>query len=453
LKIKSGTQAAQPKAMELSQPPWPAEDFIAPLENPASTVRRVSLASGERTAFWVAIAALLAAAVKAAIAWNTIGTNDVVTFYQFGRSLQDHGLEWTYVHDISFNHPPLTAYFLIGIYKLAHLPFLRENTISFPFLLRFPGIVADLVTVWAVFQIAKSAESKIPAWALILFALSPVSLMITGFHGNTDPIMVMVLTVATLAAIRDKPILCGLFFALSCQIKIIPLLFLPIFFFYWRERRLALKFIVPTALTFLILWAQPLFNFPIAFAKNVLSYGSFWGLWGVTYWLRQTGWSEFSRVTYHHFTPEQALVCTVLKLSIIAIVLSIAWRRRYLGRESLLRSIAYAWVVFFILSPGICAQYLIWLAPFILLLSPALFGWFTATGSLFLFFFYNAIADKFPWYLAISNGAHNPKWTPWTAWPWAVLIAGVFVFWINAKREKPSLRLFSLEPLDPEFPS
>src|SRR5207244_3541473 len=145
----------------------------------------------------------------------------------------------------------------------------------------------------------------------------------TGFHGNTDPIMVMFLIIATLAAIRDKPILCGLFFALSCQIKIIPLLFLPIFFFYWTERRLAFKFVVPTALTFLVLWAQPLFNFPIVFAKNVLSYGSFWGLWGVTYWLRQTGWSEFGRVTYLQFTPAQAVVGTVLKLSIIAIVLSI----------------------------------------------------------------------------------------------------------------------------------
>jgi len=440
--------------MELSRPPCPAEDIIAPLEKPASTITTaVSRSSGKRTAFWVAIAALLAAAVKGAIAWNTIGTNDVVTFYQFGRSLQDHGLEWTYLHDISFNHPPLTAYFLICIYNLAHLPFLQENTISFPFLLRLPGIVADLITVWAVFQIGQSVESKVPTWALLLFALSPASLMISGFHGNTDPIMVMFLTIATLAAIRDKPILCGLFFALSCQIKIIPLLFLPIFFFYWRERRLAFKFIVPTALTFLVLWTQPLFSFPIAFAKNVLSYGSFWGLWGVTYWLRQTGWSEFGRVTYLHFTPAQALVATILKLSIIAIVLSIAWRRRYLGRQSLLRSIAYAWIVFFILSPGVCAQYLVWLAPFVLFLSPSFFGWFTATGSLFLFFFYNTIADKFPWYLAISTDGLNRVWTPWTAWPWAVLIAGVLVFWIKAKHQNASLRLFSLEPLDPESPS
>src|ERR1700730_9961478 len=145
--------------MELSRPPCPAEDIVAPFEKPASTIATaVSRSCERRTGFWVAIAALIAAAVKTAIAWNTIGTNDVVTFYQFARSLQSHGLEWTYAHDISFNHPPLTAYFLRGIYNLAQLSFVQANAISFPFLLRLPGIVADLITVWAVFRIAKSVE-------------------------------------------------------------------------------------------------------------------------------------------------------------------------------------------------------------------------------------------------------------------------------------------------------
>src|SRR5438046_4153065 len=194
--------------MELSRPPCSSEDIVAPLEKSASTITTaVSRSGGKRTAFWVAIAALLAAAVKGAIAWNTIGTNDVVTFYQFGRSLQDHGLEWTFAHDISFNHPPLTAYFLVGIYNLAHLPFLQENTISFPFLLRLPGIVADLITVWAVFQIGQSVESKVPTWALLLFALSPSSLMITGFHGNTAPIIVMFLIIVHFAVSHDSHII------------------------------------------------------------------------------------------------------------------------------------------------------------------------------------------------------------------------------------------------------
>jgi Gpi18-like mannosyltransferase len=438
--------------MELAQPRCAIEDASLGLLKPASAVEGFfSPGPTSRSSFWMVIAVVIASAMKIAIAWNTIGTNDVVTFYKFATSIQNHGLEWTYTHDISFNHPPLTAYFLIGIYKLAHLPLLEQNGITFPFLLRFPGIIADVVTVWAVFQIAQSLGSNLPKWALLVFVLSPVSLMITGFHGNTDPIMVAFLTLAALAAVRDNPILCGLFLALSIQVKIIPLLLLPIFVFYWAARRGAFKFLCPMLLASLALWSQPLFTFPLVFAKNVLSYGSFWGLWGVTYWLRQTGWSEFARVSYFHFTSAQSVVVTILKILIVSAVFLIAWRRRSLGRKNLLRSIAYAWVVFFIFSPGVCAQYLVWFAPFVLFLSPTFFGWVTATSSLFLFFFYNTIADKFPWYLAISYARQNREWTPWAAWPWGVLIAGLLVLWIDAKRKNPSLRLFSLEPFDPEL--
>jgi len=437
--------------MELSPPPCVIEGDRISLASAVSPVRStISQRIESRTTFWIALATLLATAVKAAIAWNTIGTNDVVTFYRFAESLQNHGLEWTYAHNIAFNHPPLTAYFLIGIYKLSQLPVLQESAVSFPFLLRLPGIIADVIVVWVVVRIAKLMEDKIPAWALIVFALSPVSLMVTGFHGNTDPIMVMFLAIAVLAAIRDKSILCGFFFALACQIKIIPLLFLPIFFFYWMQRRMTLRFVIPIALTFLGLWSQPLFHFPIVFAKNVLSYGSFWGIWGVTYWLRQTGLSEFARVTYLNFTSAQSVVGAVLKLLIVAAVFLIAWRRRCLMSRELVRSIAYAWMVFFVFSPGVCVQYMVWLVPFVLLLSPAFYGWLTAASTLFVFFFYNVTANGLPWYIAVSTNKLNTVWAPWSLWPWAVLIAGLFYFWRRATETDPTLRLLSVETLPAE---
>src|SRR5438105_13800388 len=73
----------------------------------------------------------------------------------------------------------------------------------------------------------------IPTWALALFALSPVSLMVSGFHGNTDPVMVLLLVCAVWMCLRNRPVLAGLFFAFGCQIKFVRLLFLPAFFFSW----------------------------------------------------------------------------------------------------------------------------------------------------------------------------------------------------------------------------
>jgi len=380
---------------------------------------------------WIVGLGLVGLVLKLMIAFNTVGTNDAVTFYHFGKALNENGLEWTYRHSIYFNHPPLTAYYLRAIYQLDHQPFFRDNGLTFPLLLRLPGIMADLVVVLALWRMAgNDSRLQIPTWALALFALSPVSMMVSGFHGNTDPVMVMFLVLASLSCLRGKSVWCGLFLALSCQIKIIPLLLLPIFFFFWLSRRHAVSFSLPFISTSLVLWAEPLLKFPTLFARNVFLYGSYWGIWGITYWLRLTNLAVFRMgAFFYDISPLESFVVSVLKLIIIAAVIMIAWRRRNLGERALFDSVAYAWIVFFVFAPGVCAQYMVWLAPFVLVLSPIFYAWLAASSSLFLFFFYNVTAGGLPWYFALSTNKLNGGWTPWSIWPWAILVIGLIGFW------------------------
>jgi uncharacterized membrane protein len=293
----------------------------------------------------------------------------------------------------------------------------------------------------------KHAEIKIPTWALALFALSPVSLMVSGFHGNTDPVMVMFLVLACFMCLRNKPALSGLFLALSCQIKIVPLLFVPIFFFFWYDRGISARFLLPFVLGLLLSWSEALLKFPALFSKNVLSYSGFWGIWGITYWLRLTGLPEFNVVNFFHLPRPERIVIMILKLVIIAAVLMIGWRRRKWSGQRFFDSLAYAWIIFFVFAPSVSAQYLIWLAPFVLVLSPVFYGWLAASSSLFLFFFYNVTAGGLPWYFAMSTDKLNSVWTPWSLWPWATLLVGMIVVWTKAATMDPSLRLFSLRTL------
>src|SRR6266480_307447 len=126
---------------------------------------------------WVISAALAALIVKILIAHYTVGTNDVLTFYFFGQTLAEHGLERTYQSTILFNHPPLTAYFLRAIFHLYNLPIFRGVGIAnFPFLLRLPGIVADFVVIVLLLRIKRNdPRLRLPTWALVIFALSPLS--------------------------------------------------------------------------------------------------------------------------------------------------------------------------------------------------------------------------------------------------------------------------------------
>ena len=410
---------------------------------------------------WICGAAIIAFITKVLIALNTFGSNDVAALYIFARSLHDHGLEWTYRNGVPwgtslpvFNHPPLTAYYLELIDALSRKEFFRSSGLTFPFLLRLPGIIADLGTAFVVARISTTAtELRLPTWALILFASSPVSVMVSGFHGNTDAVMVMFLVCAAYMGLRGRPTLCGIFFALSCQVKIIPLLLFPVLFFFWLSRRSALRFVISSLLISVAMWSQPLFMFPVLFARNVLAYGSQWGDWGLTYWLRLTHYAQFDVIGFVNLPPAARLVATLLKATIALAILVIGWRRRNLGAPAMICSIAYAWLIFFALSPGFCAYYLLWLAPFILFLSPSLYAWLTAASSLFLFVFYNTLADGFPWHIAVGKFSDPSRFNlimPWALWAWAIIVCGLIISWKKAAAADSSLRLLSLKTLSAE---
>jgi hypothetical protein len=440
----------------------PSSSLLCPLKVPGD--RAVSLPSASiaslvasRPVFWVTMLALLATFIKITLALNTFGTNDVAAFYTFSRSLADHGLEWTYRNGVVwfsglpiFNHPPLTAYYLQFIRSLSQQEIFQSWGITFPFLLRLPGIVADFVVVLVLLRLSQTdVRFRVPTWALALFAISPVSLMVSGFHGNTDPVVVMFLVLAAYMCLRERPVLCGIFLALSCQIKVIPLLLLPIVFFFWLGRGAARRFTVSFVLLCLIMWAEPLIKFPMLFLKCVLGYSSYWGSWGITYWLRLTRWPQFNGSTAFNLPWAAAVTVFLLKLGIITAVLVIAWRRRYLPGRALFDSIAYAWIIFFVFSPGISLQYLVWLAPFVLVLSPTLYAWLVVSSSVYLFFFYNTTAGGLPWYVAISTNKLDGLnlWAPWSLLPWGVLLFGMIFLWKEAVAADPSLRLCSLQTL------
>jgi Gpi18-like mannosyltransferase len=396
-----------------------------------------------RTTCIVALA-LVAMTLKLAIAYNTIGTNDVVFFYGFAKVLSEHGLEWTYQHSRYFNHPPLTAYYLRGIYALTEQRWCQDIGIHFPFLLRFPGIIADFLVVAVLLRMSKT-DLRIPTWALALFALSPVSLMVSGFHGNTDPVIVLLLVCAVRMCLRNRPALAGLFFALSCQIKIVPLLFLPALVLFWWSQNRSRGFLISGAVTTCLLWSEPLLNFPVLFAKNVLAYGSYWGIWGITYLFRLTGLTEFSRLSFFDLEPAQNIIITVLKVIIIGAALWIAWQHRHVRGQAFVQSLTYTWLVFFVFAPGVCPQYLIWLAPFILVLSPTLYACVLVSSSVFLFAFYNITSGGLPWSVALAMDDSKQHWTGWSLLPWLVITAGSIALW-----RKTVNRELDLRPLQPE---
>jgi hypothetical protein len=354
----------------------------------------------------ILFAALLALGVKLCIAALTVGTNDAESFYNFGRFIWEHGLLAQYRATLEFNHTPVTGWFCAVAYGVG-------GGLGFNWFLRVPGIVADFVSVLVLLRWREGA-GRPPWWALALFALSPVSVMVSGYHGNVDSVLTCLLLLAARECDRGRAAACGVWLGLACNVKVIPLLVAPVFFFFWFSRGRAKAFFLPASACVLAGWAVPLIALPKIFLGQVLGYSSNWGSWGIPYALRASGLSLFEPLGFTGLTAGQAVIMTALKAGIVALALWIAWRRRAMPAEALFSTVAFVWAVFFVLAPGVGAQYLVWIAPFLLVDSAFWYAVITLASGVFLGVFYQTISGGWPWYRGISTAELVHAWVAWS---------------------------------------
>ena len=369
---------------------------------------------------------ILMTLLKMLWALNSAGSVDMVLFYNFGKGVDQYGLTEIYKMDEKFNHTPLTGGFAWLLHRIA-----GDDKMQFAFLLRLASIIADVAVVGALLRWRAKLGNLPPWWALIVFAASPVSLMISGFHGNVDPIMIALLFLATVAAATERPVLCGLLFGLASNVKIVPIVLSPVFFFFWLARPGAalgaLRFAGASGAVMLAGWALPLVVCPRDYIHNVFGYGSTWGVWGLPYLLRQTGWEEVQKIDFKGLTATQNVLASLLKFAAIGGIATVGWLRRKVAPSELAATIGIAWLVFFIFAPGVGVQYMVWAAPFLLLLSARGYTAITAASTAFLFAFYHSTSSgRWPWFLAIPRGPETPMWSAWGVLAW-LSFCGVFI--------------------------
>lgn len=392
----------------------------------------------------ILIAAVLALVAKLYCAATTIGTNDAVFFYGFGKVINRVGLERTYQLQSIFNHTPMVGTYAALLQRTE--PGTQLKPQRYPFFLRLPGILGDFLSVLILLRIRKLSGVP-PGWAIGLFALSPVAFMVSGFHGNVDSLLAMLILAAAWLALENKPLLCGIALGLACNVKVSPLLLTPVFFFWWRSRPGWRWFFYPASLVILAGWSPALINGETrdAFLQNVLGYQGYWGIWGISYWLRETGAAEFAKVGFEQLSESQKAIMSVTKFFIIGSTLAAAWRRRAVDGVGLFHTLAFVWAVFFVFATGVAPQYFVWIAPFLVVALPRWSALVTAAASVFLFVFYNVTANvrtndlhvidgdawampwSHPWNLAVSKGPHLQLWGPWQTLPWLVLIGCLVV--------------------------
>ncbi|HEX8422500.1 MAG TPA: glycosyltransferase 87 family protein [Pyrinomonadaceae bacterium] len=316
-------------------------------------------------------------ALKIFLALGSSGTLDVFAFGEFLANIREAGGIGAYYRTgragNPFNHPPFM------VHAIRSMGFLADAThLPFRFWLRLPSIVADLGNLFLVWKLVEhttslrqSAAVRVWPLSLVLLAVYPGSILISGFHGNTDPLMIFFVVLSIyLLTVRRLPWLAGAAFGMALNIKIVPLVFAPAIFLFLPDLPTRLKFFVTAATVFFVGSLPYLLQDPFVIWKTVFGYKSLYGRWG---WTRLVvkyvpGLAPPS-VGNLELVGGHALIASAGRFVMLAsIVAASFWMNLRRHKPPLFVQCALVAFLFLFLTPGFGTQYLAWPVPWLVVL-------------------------------------------------------------------------------------
>ncbi len=353
--------------------------------------------SSERARLWILL--LLALALRLMVVALTNGAGFDMTSYAIqAQSVLTHHNIYTFTD--RYPYPP------VWVWLVALAQWIANTTgLSFDRLVRFPGIVGDLVTV-AILQRTKGNK------AALFYAVNPVSSLITAGHGQFDG-LVMALVVAAWALWNTRQRRSDAWAALALggaiALKGYPVLLLPglLVGAESNKRRVLLLGLAFTPLLVCVLIYSAIFGLEAAMFTHVLGYQS----------PAILGWAlHINSLLPQMLSPDNRQV-----LLFLALCLTMTARAAVLLFPMLLAlrkpqwPLAMHWLVtfliFYILAPGLSPQYLLWILPLLAVvdLKQGLLYSALATPAL-VFVYLWGFPSAVPWGLALSGAAPLYVW-------------------------------------------
>src|SRR5688572_16091397 len=226
--------------------------------------------------------------VRLVLAFISYGTNDYRFSVIFAHEALHEGMRSVMTTFDEFNlTPAMTGY------SILILLFYHATGASFALMFKLPLIAADvgsMVVLWKVWR--RKAGVYAAAFAVALFGWSLNSLLVTGYHCNTDPFYALLALLAVYYADeRRRPVAAGLALAAAINVKLIPVLLVPGFLLAYRDWREALRFLAALsvgAIPFLVMLAIH----GGLFWEQVINYNSQLMNWGVSFFILRASENE-----------------------------------------------------------------------------------------------------------------------------------------------------------------
>jgi hypothetical protein len=253
----------------------------------------------------------------------------------------------------------------------------RRFGLDFAVLVKLPVLLADLGLVALLLPMGRGRGlGALPAW---LYALHPVSILVTGFHGQFDAAALLCVLLAIFWLEAGRLDRSALALAGATALKSFPVLLLPFFLLALTGGRARLRFLALATLPVAALLVPFALADAPALRRELLGYGGVadfgWiGCVRAVDWLRS---GVLARSEAPHW-PRLVPLAKAGFLAAFALLLALVGARRL--RLSLDAAALAVFLAFLTFYGAVSAQYLLWVVPFGVLV-PDRYAMFHAIAS------------------------------------------------------------------------
>lgn len=317
-------------------------------------------AGGARPKQWLAwpVILLIAAVVRLLPAlWLPVGAGYDIESY---RLVTDALLSGREVYTSVLGRHP---YLPFQMYLMGGMAYLSQATgLPYVVAIKLPSVAADVALTGLIFAAVTRAFGR--TWAgylALLYALNPVSLLVTSYHGQFESVTLLLLALAWWLGERQREKSSAAALGLAILNKTWPVVTLPVFLIRlgdWRSRvfyaMVALGVPVLSSLAYLLIFSAD----PMPMLRRALTHRGVPGYWGPGAALSPAAavWPDL-----------QAVVDTLFALRnwlLLAAALATLWWTR---RQSALDALLTLLLAIFAVTVGFGIQWLVWIVPFALL--------------------------------------------------------------------------------------
>jgi hypothetical protein len=339
----------------------------------------------------------------------TEGTYDIAIWQSHAQGVLDNGLIGQYRASEMLNHPPLACWIVVGLLSLS-----KKAGIAFPILFRAPLAIIDIGTAFLLGYVLRKTRYR---WiAVALYALHPLAIILSGYHGNTDCIIAFLLLLSVAWISEEKPVLAAVALGASMWIKLPGMLAAPVLALSFKNRRDRVIFSVVAIATGVLPFVPVLFKDPAILYARVFNYPGL--IIQTTAGIQVWGWQNFlgllQLLPFEWRAPFETAAFWLFEHNRIAVLLPLiifAWLRR--GNQNAVHigsTIAGAYTLVYALSNNWSFQYFAWSIPFWFMVGPVFFAGASLFSASYIYALYALDCDSL-----LLKGAWD--FTGHSSWP------------------------------------